>query len=103
MPDPYTLTAMLKVSVARCARTSYMTFDGKRSEVPDDLRLYNQLAGAEPIHASPLEHQAIPDFHCANAAVWVVPGLHGNFVGWAQHRKMIEAGHDPVEFSRRHV
>lgn len=34
-----------KVSVARCARLSYMTHDGRRPDVLEDLALYDRLVG----------------------------------------------------------
>lgn len=48
-----------KVSVARCARVSYLTHDGIRDQV-EDVRLYNDLVSADPPHWSPLEHVATP-------------------------------------------
>lgn len=73
----------LKVSVARCARVSYLTHDQKAPEFEKDLALYDRLVGSTPLHASPAEHQATPDpFN-------EYPDLHGNFVGWIQHRKTL--------------
>lgn len=71
----------LQVSTARCARVSYHTHDGV-VDVDADLRLFARLTSADPMHASPLEHQATP----APAA------LHapGNFTGWVQHRHLAE-------------
>ena len=76
----------VKASAARCARVSYLTHDKKEPSLEADLKLYHQLAGATPIHASPLEHQA--------QAMDELSGAHrsGNFVGWYQYRKMIERG-----------
>lgn len=54
-----------KVSAARCARTSYLTHDGRRA-LTEDVGLYGRLlegADAEPeqpMHLSPLEHVATP-------------------------------------------
>jgi len=69
------------VSVARCARVSYLTHDGQRSLL-EDLKLYSRLVTASPMHASPLEHVATP----------VKEGdlTPGNFVGWGQYRHVIE-------------
>lgn len=86
------VTDLLKqVSAGRCARTSYLTHLGVR-DLSEDVRLHNSLlAGAtksppEPIHASPLEHQATP----------LLPGesARGNLVGWRSYRSTIpgEAG-----------
>lgn len=72
----------VKISCGRCARVSYLTHDGKR-DTAADIRLCDDLAINQPMHASPLEHaaQAIPmgdgrDLTC------------GNFRrGWVQYRK----------------
>lgn len=85
----------LKTSVARCARVSYESFEtGKRSTIEEDLRLYDKLVGAAPIHASPAEHQATPD-QCEQYGLlnsdyrWFHPHQHGNFTGWIQYRKTL--------------
>lgn len=87
----------IKVSVARCARVSYNSFEtGKRSTVEEDLKLYERLVGAQPMHASPAEHQATPDDFDFNgfggqfASQWLHPLQHGNFVGWRQYRKFLQ-------------
>jgi thymidylate synthase ThyX len=72
-----------RVSVARCARVSYLTHDGRRS-VEKDLDLYRSLVGAVPMHASPLEHVATP----AQTGETQV----GNFRGWRQLRHIVEGG-----------
>lgn len=76
-----------KVSAARCARVSYLTHDGKTSTIEQDLALCERLAGAQPFHASPFEHQATPDTFCRGK--WTDPELHGNFTGWIQARKLM--------------
>ena len=53
-----------RISSARCARTSYLTQDGKR-DLNEDLRLYDRLitdrlAAGKALHWSPLEHVATP-------------------------------------------
>lgn len=86
------LDIKLRVSVARCARVSYQTFDGKTSTVEADLDLYNRLLSSEPLHASPAEHQATPDTleaisdHDIN---YQYEDEWGNFYGWRQFRKML--------------
>jgi hypothetical protein len=82
----------LKLSVARCARVSYLTHGGEAPTVEADLRLYGKLVGARPLHASPAEHQATPDVFLDDAwgGGWLDPGQHGNFVGWRQYRKKLE-------------
>ena len=47
-------------SVARCARVSYLTFEGKQTTLDADRRLYTQLL--ESGHMSPFEHQCTPGF-----------------------------------------
>ena len=96
------LEAMIRISAARCARLSYLSFDtGKRSTIEEDLKLYNRLVGSTPIHASPLEHQATPDiWHEASdrnkyGAYWKNTGWNhpeqaGNLgSGWRQFRKFL--------------
>jgi thymidylate synthase ThyX len=70
-----------KMSVARCARVSYLNHEGKNPTLDEDLQLYNRLLGQVPIHASPAEHQA-----------WAMtdPNFQsGNFRGWEQYRKTL--------------
>ena len=76
---------LAQISAARCARVSYLTHDGQRPNYQKDLALYDRLVGSRPLHASPVEHQA-----------WPMPfgmgdGFSGNFRGWHQFRKQIEA------------
>jgi thymidylate synthase ThyX len=94
---------MIRVSVARCARVSFLTHEGKPPNVEDDLKLYDRLVGSTPLHASPAEHQATPDkalltfSEGANAyrvgindsVGFQYPEQHGNLVGWRQYRKML--------------
>lgn len=90
---------MIKVSVARCARVSYKSFEtGKPSTVEEDLALYERLMGSQPLHASPAEHQATPDTNVWNEVPasdmnWYHVHQWGNFKGWRQYRKML-AGED---------
>lgn len=77
----------IKVSVARCARVSYLTHDGKETSFDEDLALYQRLVG-DPMHASPMEHQAYADH--LDAGTWREPQLWGNLVGWCQYRKVLE-------------
>lgn len=92
-PLEETLQTLLKVSVARCARVSYLTHEGKESTVEEDLKLYERLVGSSPLHASPAEHQATPDeenYQEGAVLGWEHPELHGNFRGWVQYRKTLE-------------
>lgn len=75
--------AAVKLSVARCARVSYLTHDGKEPYPDEDLKLYDRLVGSVPLHASPAEHQAMPD----PGGQW--PHQWGNFQGWVQYRKTL--------------
>jgi thymidylate synthase ThyX len=79
------LDLQIKVSVARCARISYTTFEnrGRDSETVQDIALYNRLLGSQPIHASPAEHQARADAGLQHVDQW------GNFKGWVQYRKTV--------------
>lgn len=89
--DYDTLTErLLKVSVARCARVSYLTHEGKEPDIDADLKLYDRLVGSIPLHASPAEHQSRPDrIICNNPLTWKNPELHGNLTGWVQFRKTL--------------
>jgi hypothetical protein len=91
---------LIKLSVARCARVSYLTHDGIR-DPKADLDLYARLI--EGGHLSPAEHVARPmspsdvagtmskfagvDYDLAR----INPSQHfsGNFRGWVQFRKTI--------------
>ena len=81
----------VKVSVARCARVSYLTHDGRR-DVQADLDLYNRLATSG--HMSPMEHAAMVNVQENNLILAIRPEFNGNFrYPWIQHRKML-AGED---------
>ncbi len=67
----------IMVSVARCARTSYLTQNGTR-DVAQDVQLYQRLVTAKPPHWSPLEHVATP---ATRREITL-----GNFTGWHQAR-----------------
>ena len=70
---------LCQVSVARCARVSYLTHDGKR-DPERDIELYARLLnGGANGHWSPFEHVATPALYAD------LPS--GNFVGWHQLRK----------------
>lgn len=82
---------LVAMSAARCARVSYLTHDGSRPTVDQDLELYTRLVGAQPLHASPTEHQATPDImqRGVTPPLWENPSEHGNLIGWRQFRKML--------------
>jgi hypothetical protein len=84
------------LSTARCARVSYKPFDDTGEiNAGKDIELAGKLIVAEPLHASPAEHQATPDdfagpyIGCGSEPIWDYPEEHGNFYGWRQHRKML--------------
>ena len=72
------IEAAIKIAVARCARVSYMNFEGK-DDYESDIKLHNMLK--ESGHMSPFEHiaKALP------ASI-----QSGNFIGFEQYRKTIE-------------
>lgn len=74
----------LPASVARCARVSYLTHEGKVPDLEMDKTLAMKLIGATPLHASPAEHQAWPDDKHESRQLW------GNFKGWIQYRKTLQ-------------
>lgn len=76
MPNGIEFSQKLKIATARCARTSYLTFDGEINTTKD-YELHDSLLASG--HMSPFEH-------CAYAT----PDVHsGNFYGWTQYRKTI--------------
>ncbi len=78
--DYYVAELLPKLSAARCARVSYLTHDGCKPSIEDDLNLFNRLVGSDPQHASPIEHQAYPAKEIAAPS--------GNFFGWVQYRQV---------------
>ncbi len=78
------IETLLKISTARCARVSYLTQEGKNPSILEDIALYERLVGSVPLHASPTEHAATPNILDPNQ-------YSGNFRGWIQHRKLLEA------------
>lgn len=75
------VTILLKLSVARCARVSYLTHDGETPSVKKDIQLHDRLVVSRPIHASPAEHQAVakPNNY-----------RYRNLIGWKQYRVELE-------------
>jgi hypothetical protein len=65
----------MKIATARCARVSYLNFEGKDDYIKD-IELHDILKNSG--HWSPFEH-------CAMALN--KPEQSGNFVGWKQYRK----------------
>lgn len=69
-----------KVSVARCARVSYLTHDGRR-DYQEDVKLHDRLLQSG--HMSPFEHVAC--VQPKDVTKW-----SGNFKGWTQYRETID-------------
>lgn len=89
--DP--LQYIKQVSTARCARISYKPFGGEAS-VNAEIKRFDKLITSKPIHASPTEHLATPDRYIDPRAMkpeYWHPNLSGNFHGWIQFRKLLEA------------
>ncbi|SES36134.1 Thymidylate synthase complementing protein [Lentzea xinjiangensis] len=101
-----------RISAARCARTSYLTHDG-RSDPSADLKLFDKLISADPPHWSPLEHVATPwpenraqgelRFTDRHGARQELPLTHlprvGNLLGWRSLRTEVEAAQGARTFT----
>lgn len=90
------IETLIKISVARCARVSYKTHDGRETTVEEDVELFDRLLASVPLHASPAEHQVTPDrkvlvdlFKDDTFYEWQYPELHGNLRGVIQYRKTL--------------
>lgn len=70
----------IKVAIARCARISYLNYEGKDDYVAD-IKLCDRLFGSVPRHLSPTEHVA----QCTGERAFI-----GNFRGWKQYRYTFE-------------
>lgn len=87
----------IKMSVARCARVSYMNHDNTTPDIEKDLELADRLLEAG--HMSPFEHQATPvQLVKGNDKPWIKGVTHldrdgnlwsGNFRGWIQNRNLL--------------
>jgi hypothetical protein len=102
---------LCKVSVARCARVSYLTHEGKR-DLQADIDLHDRLLTSG--HMSPFEHVARPatlkdkdiavarwtdsqpEGHVGPAGMWF-----GNFRGWVQYRKTLAGESDMLNPGRQ--
>lgn len=69
-----------KIAIARCARISYLNFEGK-DDYAADLKVCDRLFGSVPRHLSPTEHvaQALDD-----------DKFIGNFRGFKQYRYLYD-------------
>ena len=79
-----------KLSVARCASTSYKTTDGFDMTFERAEAIYDKLH-TKPFHASPFEHVAQADeYNDVRTFEWANEEEHGNFVGFRQLRRQLE-------------
>ncbi len=79
-PEPHQIMDMVKCSVARCARVSYLNHDKTNPDPDKDIALHDRLL--EDGHMSPFEHQA--------RAIDSNRPTYGNFEpGWEQYRKIL--------------
>lgn len=84
--DLYRFMDLAKLSAARCCRVSYNKLDGSPSSFAEDMQRFERLVDpSHPLHASPLEHQAIANHNAQSR----------NFFGWTQFREMWEDQHNP--------
>lgn len=88
LEEHLTLDELVRVSVARCASTSYKTVDGFDMDVRRATEIFEKLSRSDPIHASPFEHVAVPDTTHVFNTRWRHRPQHGNFVGFRQLRHM---------------
>lgn len=88
--DGYSLDDALKISASCCAQVSYRKND---DSVEKARSVYARLVESEPVHASPLEHQATPLLDASQRglthfgtdnSLW-----SNNLKGWVQHRSLV--------------
>lgn len=101
---PVSLEDAKKISASCCAQVSYRVLD---EDLGKAKRIYDQLVGQKPVHASPFEHLATPMkiSNCYMAKIrgsvtlWEKGVTHmdknynlwsGNFKGWIQFRQTID-------------
>ena len=88
----------IRASAARCARVSYLNHDKTECTLAGDIKLFNMLAirpyddgkghtmdKDDPVHLSPLEHQASP----IGGLTPCCTSWSGNFRNWIQFRQTI--------------
>jgi len=73
----YYPNTLMKISVARCARVSYLNHNKEKPIVKDDIILHDRLL--EGRHMSPFEHVATPSL-----------GAHANFRNFKSYRRILE-------------
>jgi hypothetical protein len=76
---PNIVNKLVEISIGRCARTSYLTQEGKR-DFAEDIKLHDRLRFHVPLHASPFEHvcQAMGDDQ-----------RYAKYTGWKAYRHML--------------
>lgn len=69
----------IEVSIGRCARTSYLTQEGKR-DFQEDIKLFERLSSSVPMHASPFEHvcEAMGNDE-----------RYSKYIGWRSYRHLL--------------
>lgn len=87
----FTINDVVRISVGRCARVSYLTHDGKR-DPQADIELHDRLMKSG--HWSPFEHVA----QATKYQQW-----DGNFFGWMQYRKRFIEENKGVRVAETHV
>lgn len=75
---------LIVASAARSARASYNDFDGTKATIDRDVGTFLKLAASQPVHASPLEHQAR-----ASRPGAFQKDREGNLAGFQQFRKFV--------------
>jgi len=74
--SPIDTPDLIKMSVARCARVSYLNHDKTNPQIDKDVSLHDFLLSSQ--HMSPFEHQATPE-----------AGRSSNFLDWKQYRSKV--------------
>lgn len=102
LDEALSLPNRIKIAVARCARVSYLNFEGDIDHEKDYI-LHDELLRNS--HNSPFEHvaYAMETKDCWIEDKWgnMFPKFSGNFFGWEQYRKTLPNENrkvfDPVE------
>jgi len=85
----YSLEEARDISVSCCAQVSYRKNDPSIEKARDIIK---RLVYSDPMHASPLEHQATPieGFYGVSHVDMNNNKWSGNLQGWVQYRKLLE-------------
>lgn len=99
--NPLELEQAKVISASCCAQVSYRRLDDNYEKA---LMIYEKLIASEPVHASPVEHQATPLHNAGGiwfpdtSTTWPEGMTHvdregqcwsGNYRNWIQHRQLI--------------